>query len=278
MFDGAMGTELLARGLAPGACPELWNVERPEVVRQIHRDYLDAGADVIETNTFGGNRRKLASYGLGDRAYELSRAGVEIARQVAGERLVAASLGPTGALFAPFGDLSFDDAYEIFREQALAFRDGGADLICVETMMDLQEARAAVLASLENSGLPVVVTMSFDSSGRTMMGVDAAKAAAELSNLGVTALGANCSTGPLEMVNVIKRMREVTELPIMAQPNAGVPLLVGDRTEYPEDPRHMADMSLKLIEAGASIIGGCCGTTPEHIREIAARIAEFRAA
>ncbi|HHV61229.1 MAG TPA: hypothetical protein GXX51_01095 [Firmicutes bacterium] len=274
LFDGAMGTMLLTAGLAPGECPERWNVDQPERVKDVHRMYREAGAMVLETNTFGGNRIKLNRFGLGDRAREFNIAGARLAREVAGEGLlVAGSIGPTGEFMEPLGSLTRELALDIFGEQARALEEGGADLICIETMSDLQEAQAAVDAVKVSTRLPVMCLMTFETSGRTIMGVSPAEAVAALSPRGVVALGANCSAGPRDMISVVSEMAVATKLPIAAIPNAGLPRLVNGVTVYSELPESMAESMVELVSAGASIIGGCCGTTPDHIRAMASRIA-----
>ena len=269
LFDGAMGTELLRRGFPQGKCPEEWNVSHPEEVAAIHRAYMVAGADVVETNTFGGNRLKLAAYGLQDRVYELNYAGVKVAREAVGDGcLVAGSLGPTGEFLNPLGRLSEEEARAVFREQVEAFYEAGADLIVIETMFDLAEAKAALLAAREAGDLPVVCHMTFGAEGRTLMGTDPETAAKALEESGASAVGANCSTGPREMVDVVARMARVARVPVIAQPNAGVPSLVEGHMVYPETPETMATYIPKFVEAGVRLLGGCCGTTPEHIRAI----------
>ena len=269
ILDGAMGTMLQDRGLQPGECPELLNLLNPKAVQDVHRAYMEAGANLIQTNTFGGNRYKLGEYGLGDRVREINQAAVRLAKEVAGERsLVAVSMGPTGLLGEPYGEASFDDFYAAFAEQARAVEEAGADLISLETMSDLQEIRAALIAVKENTRLPVLAQMTFEPNGRTVMGTDPTTAAVVLGTLGADAVGANCSGGPAELLEVLKEMARVTGLPLVVQPNAGLPKLVEGRTVFEQTPEIMAAYSLKLLEAGAWIIGGCCGTTPEHIQAV----------
>lgn len=273
LFDGAMGTELQRRGLPPGACPELWNLEAPHLVREVHQAYREAGARILETNTFGANRVRLREYGLAERAEEINLRGVALAREVAGEEvLVAGSIGPTGRFLRPFGPLSFDEAYEIFAEQARALARGGADLLLLETFSDLGEVRAALLAAREAAELPVLVQLTFDESGRTVTGVTPEAAVAVLEALGAAAVGANCSTGPEAMVQVVRAMALSTTLPVSAQPNAGLPRIEGGRTVYPLAPEEMAEWGLRLVEAGAALVGGCCGTAPPHISALSRRL------
>lgn len=270
--DGAMGTMLQTYGLSSGMCPELWNVERPEVIHAIHTAYLDAGSKIISTNTFGANRFKLDSYNIADRVYELNFSGVSIARKAAGsENFVAGSIGPTGKFLEPLGELTFLDAVSIFEEQAHAQAEAGADVILVETFSDLEEAKAAVTGALR-TGLPCFCTMPFDTGGRTMMGVDPVTAADELIKVGAAGVGANCGIGPSETVEIMRLMRETSDATIIAQPNAGLPKVVEGRTIYESSPEEMADFAVKFAEIGVNIIGGCCGTTPDHIRAMALRL------
>jgi len=272
LWDGAMGTMLQQQGLRPGACPELWNIENRDEVRSIHAAYIEAGARIISTNTFGGNRLKLGAYGLEDRVKELNSAGVTIAREVAsGENFVAASIGPTGKFLEPLGDLSFEEAANVFAEQAEAQASAGADVILTETFSDLEEAKAA-LCGAQQCGLPCFCTMAFDTGGCTMMGVDPPSAAKALAMAGAEAVGANCGVGPGEMLAIIKQVKESTELPVMAQPNAGVPRVVEGAVIYDATPEDMAEFAAECADLGVSIIGACCGSTPQHIYRMAKRL------
>lgn len=273
VFDGAMGTMLQAAGLDDGGAPELWNVERPDVIAGIHEAYLRAGARVITTNTFGGTRPRLAMHGLEDRVVELSEAGAQLARQAADTfgALVAGDLGPTGELLEPLGDLTPQQAQDLFAEQLTGLVAGGIDLVLVETMSDLAEVEAAVRAAQQVAPeLPVVATLSFDTHGRTMMGVTPAQAVAALAALGVAAVGGNCGRGPGEMEAVMSEM--VTARPegllLIAQSNAGLPQLVGDRFEYTAPPPVLAAHAIRLREQGVDLIGACCGSTPDHTRAV----------
>jgi 5-methyltetrahydrofolate--homocysteine methyltransferase len=270
VMDGAMGTMLQQRGMMPGQCPELFGIEHPEVLIDIHRQYLEAGADILETNTFGGNRFKLAEYGLENRMEEINSEAVGIARKVAkGRALVAACIGPTGKLLKPMGDIEFDDLYNDFRDQVIACERAGADLISIETMSDIGEMRAALIAAKHHSRLPVIAHLTFEAGGRTMMGTDPLTAMIIMDALQPLAMGANCSGGARELLPVIQAMSKYTKNFLSVEPNAGLPRLVGDKTVFPDTPEEMAEYALRLKDAGANIIGGCCGTTPLHIQAMA---------
>lgn len=272
--DGAWGTFLQAKGLKPGDCPESWNLGQPDAVRAIAEAYLQAGADVVETNSFGGNRIKLQRYGLADRAYDINREAARLSRQAAGSgHLVFGSVGPTGKLLL-MGEVTTDEMYECFREQARALEEGGADAILIETMTDLEEAKLAIWAARENTGLEVGCTMTFDRtvSGeyRTIMGVSPAEMVRELVDAGAHMLGTNCGNGMSDMIPIVREIRrEHATVPVIVHANAGVPVYRDGATVFPESAEEMAGKVVELIEAGANIIGGCCGTTPEHIRRIA---------
>jgi 5-methyltetrahydrofolate--homocysteine methyltransferase len=273
LFDGAMGTMLQKAGLPAGECPEKWNITNPKAISHIHTQYIDAGAQVITTNTFGGSRTKLTTYGLENDCFAVNFHGVKIAKEAARDRaLVAASMGPTGKLLQPMGELSFDEAYEMFKEQVLAFAKAGADLVIVETMVDLQETRAALLAVKENSSLPVICSITFDERMRTLTGSDPITVATVLEGLGTDILGANCSGGPEQLLPVIEQMASVCAIPIIVQPNAGLPELIDNETVFRLSPEIFASFAPQLIEAGASCIGGCCGTTPQHIEKLHAAV------
>jgi methionine synthase I (cobalamin-dependent) len=263
--DGAMGTMLQLAGLTDGA-PERWNVERPDVVSSIHRAYVEAGSDFISTNTFGGTRNRLQLDGLQDRIFELNEAGAKLARAEAGERLVAGSMGPTGELMDPLGTLTPDGARESFAEQARALKAGGADVALIETMSALEEVQAAVDGARQ-AGLTAIVTLSFDTHFRTMMGVKPVDALKTIAAWGVPVVGANCGNGPAEIERVMTEMSQAKPagVVLMAKSNAGMPRWKDDRITYGGTPEVMADYARKMRELGVRVIGGCCGSTPEHI-------------
>ncbi len=273
--DGAMGTMLMSLGLAQGRPPELWNVEQPDNVRRVHRGYIEAGAQIVLTNSFGGNRYRLDMHGLGDRAAELNEAAARLARAEADAAdhgvVVAGSIGPTGQMLQPLGLLSFDDALAAFEEQARALVAGGVDVLWIETMADLEEVRAAVEGCRRAApGFPLVATMTFDTNGRTMMGVTPEQAVRALSGLDVVALGGNCGRGPDELEAVIAQMRAANpQAVLIAKANAGLPRLEGGVPVYDASPAVMAEHAQKLHAGGAQIVGACCGSTPDHIRAIA---------
>lgn len=268
ILDGAMGTMLQERGLQPGQSPEELNLTMPEVVASVHRDYIEAGADIIVTNTFGGTRFKLAHYGLENRLIEINTRAVEIARKAAGAKAyVGASIGPTGQFVEPLGEVSFDQMKEAFREQAEALVTAGADLITLETFLDIKECRAAVIAIREVSAtIPVIAMLTFDDNGRSVLGTPPEAAAITLAAAGADIVGSNCGLGVDGIYDILCRMRQVTDLPLISQANAGLPQLVGDRTVFPGTPDEMVAYHERMIALGVRIIGGCCGTTPAHIR------------
>lgn len=269
VIDGAMGTMLLDIGIAPGACLEELNISKPEGIKKVHRAYVDAGADIIETNCFGGNRIKLKESGLDGKIREINFQGVRIAKESAGEKvLVAANIGPTGKLLAPMGDLSFDEAYEAFAEQAKIFEEAGADLISVETMPDIQELKAAVMAVKENTRLPVIASMTFEDNGLTVTGTPPEVLVVVAESVGADIIGANCSNGPRILLPVMKKIAKRSTRPIIVMPNAGFPRLAGNRAVYDMTPEVFGEYAEKFLKMGVSIIGGCCGTNPGHIREV----------
>ena len=269
--DGATGTFLQRSGLPRGIAPERWNLENPEAILALHRGYLAAGANLATANSFGGNRYRLGGHGLGDRLPEVNRLAAQLARRAVGEAAyVLGDLGPTGQLLEPLGPLTRDEAVSVFAEQAAALVDGGVDGMIIETMSDLEEAKAAVEGARRATDLPILVTMSFDTHGRTMMGVDPARAARELWALGVDVVGANCGRSLPENLEAIRKMREaVPEAALMAKPNAGLPHMDGDTMVYDVTPEVMADYARRFVELGVKVIGACCGSGPEHIQAMA---------
>jgi len=273
-----MGTMLQERGLTDGGSPELWNVEKPAAIEEVLEEYASAGARLLTTNTFGGTRGRLAMHGLEDRVHELNKAGAEIAKRVAHRypgTFVMGDVGPTGDLMEPMGTLTIEGATEIFAEQIKGLVDGGVDAILIETMSDLSEVEAAINAAREVAPhLPVIATMSFDTNLRTMMGVKPAQAVAKLSALGVRIIGANCGRGMDEMRLIAREMVEARPegVFIIAQSNAGLPILVGDTFEYQGTPDEMAKFAEEMKELGVNIIGSCCGSTPAHTSAISKEI------
>jgi 5-methyltetrahydrofolate--homocysteine methyltransferase len=280
LADGAMGTMLFAAGLQFGDPPEAWNVSRPEVIRRVHRGYLEAGSRIVMTNTFGGNRLRLQLHGLQDRVADLNRTAAILLRAevdaAGGTALVAGDIGPTGEIMAPLGTLEEDEAVEVFAEQAAALVAGGVDVIWIETMSHLSEVGAAIRGVRRASpDIPIIATMTFDTRGHTMMGVSPEEAVTTLASLGADAIGGNCGNGPDELLPVIERMRAVApNVTLVAKSNAGMPELVDLQAVYRATPATMAGAAADFHAAGARIIGACCGSTPDHLRAMAAALAE----
>ncbi|MFQ5585856.1 MAG: homocysteine S-methyltransferase family protein, partial [Thermodesulfobacteriota bacterium] len=273
LFDGATGTMLQKLGLKPGGSPDELNVTDPEIVQEVHRAYLKAGSDVVTTNTFGATRIKLAEYGLEKRVAEINRAAVRNAKAAVSDlALVAGGVGPTGSFLEPVGELSFDEAREVFAEQVTALKEGGADLIIIETMMDIREMKAAIIATKEVSNLPVVATMTFDENMRGVLGTPPEVFAIVAEGLGADCIGANCSLGVEGILEAVRAMGKVTTLPLIAQPNAGIPYLKGEETVFPATPKEMSLYVPALVDAGVRVVGGCCGTTSEHIESMGDRL------
>lgn len=274
-LDGATGSNLLRCGMPAGVCPELWIAENPDVLISLQKAYVEAGSNIVYAPTFSANRIKLQEYGLADRIRELNKTLVGISREAARDRaLVAGDLTMTGEQLAPAGRMDFEELIDVYKEQIGYLAEAGVDLLVVETMMSLQESRAALIAAKETCpNLPVMVTMTFEADGRSLFGTDAATAAIVLSSLGADAVGANCSTGPLQMAEVIRSMAEVTDVPIIAKPNAGLPSLNEEGvTVYDMGPEDFGKDMVLLWKAGAGILGGCCGTTPDHIRRMTDKV------
>ncbi len=282
IIDGALGT-MLQLELPKGYCIELASVEKPDLLTAIHMSYLNAGADIITTNTFGGTRIKLEEYGLGKRANEINEAAAKLAKRVvesegrnghpgSEKRMVAGCVGPTGKLIAPIGPLEFDETYEAYREQALALAEGGVDLFILETFSDLKEVKIALLAIREATDLPIMVSLTFEEGFKTFTGTDPFTAANVLTSLDADAVGMNCSTGPEQMLEVLGRYAMTTDLPIIVQPNAGMPRLKKGEIFYQVSPDEMASYGEKFVEIGASIVGCCCGSTPTFTAELSKRL------
>ncbi|MBQ8592455.1 MAG: homocysteine S-methyltransferase family protein [Lachnospiraceae bacterium] len=271
-LDGATGSNLQKRGMGVGVCPEKWILENREILIGLQQEYILAGTNIVYAPTFSGNRIKLREYGLEDKLEVINKELVAISKEAAGEHvLVAGDITMTGEQLVPMGNMEFEELINIYKEQIRVLVDAGVDLLVVETMMSLQEARAALIAAKEVCDLPVMITMTFEGDGRTLYGTDAATAAIVLESLGADAIGANCSTGPDKMAEVIRAMAEVTTIPIIAKPNAGLPALDAEgNTVYDMDKTVFGKEMIKLVEAGASILGGCCGTTPDYIAELVA--------
>jgi len=271
--DGAWGTFLQKKGMQPGECPEEWNISRSDDVFAIAQSYVDAGADMIETNSFGGNYFKLKNYGFESRVFEINKAAAEISRKAAGaDRFVLGSVGPTGKLLM-MEEVTEDELYNAFKEQSIALEAGGADAIVIETMTDLEEARIAVKAAKENTSCEVICTMTFDKiiggEYRTMMGISPTEMTKALIEAGADVIGANCGNGIADMIGIVKEIRQVNAtVPVLIHANAGMPHYHDGETTFPESPGDMAARVKEIVEAGANIIGGCCGTTPDHICEV----------
>jgi 5-methyltetrahydrofolate--homocysteine methyltransferase len=279
LADGAWGTEFFKRGLMQGSPPDEWNLTHPEIVREITRDYLDAGASVILTNTFGANRFRLEAHGLSGKVREINIRAAELAREVVGQRvLVAGDIGPSGRIMA-MGEVTSGDLADAFTEQARALRDGGVDWIVVESMADADEMEIAVRAASDAAGVPVVASMTYNRTPRgyrTMMGNSPETCVRKAESAGASLIGANCGTGIEDYVPLAPVLRGLTSQPIWMKANAGVPQLVGGRVTYPLTPEQYASFVPALIEAGVDVIGGCCGTDPRFIREVGKSIARAR--
>jgi 5-methyltetrahydrofolate--homocysteine methyltransferase len=283
LADGATGTRLQSMGLSGGTAPEVWNVERPETICAHHKAYVDAGAQIILTNTFGGSRIRLERAGrLGERTTELNQVAVRLAKEAAGNRAyVAGDIGPTGELLAPYGVLSYEEAVQAFAEQARALAESGVDLLWIETMTDLNEARAAVEGARQVTALPIFCSFSFGRRGRTMMGVTPAQIVETFAPMALTGIGANCGEGIKPVVDALVEMRAAlsqvagSSTPVLvAKPNAGLPRLENGQTVFDLGPEEMAAHVPRFVEIGVQVIGACCGSSPAHIAAMASRLAD----
>jgi len=270
VFDGGVGTYLYEKGVFINTCFDELNLTNPDLVSEMHRDYLNAGADVVETNTFGANRFKLAPHGLETKVYEINRRGAELAKRAVGDRaLVAGSVGPLGVQIEPIGKLSYDEAKDVFREQVSGLLDGGADLIVLETFSLVSELLQAIRAARElNPDIPLVAQMTVNDEGMLLSGASLETFVHETAMYAVDVIGLNCSVGPRAMLEALEHLKTLTKLPISVQPNAGIPQNVGGRNIYMTSPEYIAEYAKRFIQTGASVVGGCCGTNPEHIRAI----------
>ncbi len=273
ILDGATGTELQKRGMPKGVCPEMWAIENPEVIIGVQRDYIKAGSNAVYSCTFGGNRIKLAEFGLGDQTIEINAKLARLAKEAVGDNgFVAGDLAPTGQFVRPFGDLPFETCVEVYKEQVKGLLEGGVDFFVIETMMDIQEARAALLAVKESCDLPVCVSMTFDENAQTLTGTDPITALITLQSLGAGAVGCNCSTGPSDMIKIIKAMKPYAKVPLLAKPNAGLPKLIDGNTVFDMDAKEYGTYVEELVNSGVNLLGGCCGTSPLYIEQISKNI------
>lgn len=280
IIDGAMGTMLQENGLKSGECPELWTITNPEIVKNIHTSYLEAGADIILTNTFGANGMKLIKAKQHRRLKEINRQAVKIARRAAEtyqeknprQVFIAASVGPTGEILEPIGTLKTSEAYQGYKDQVEEMESTGIDMVILETFYNLDEIKIALKAVKENSDLPVFASMTFDESMKTIYGVTPEQAVEELFQEEADGVGANCGSGPELLYKVLTRMRTITDAPLLVEPNAGIPYLENNKVVYPATPEEMAEYAEKFLQLKINIIGGCCGTTPEHIKAICKKI------
>jgi 5-methyltetrahydrofolate--homocysteine methyltransferase len=276
ILDGAFGTELQKRGMPIGVCPEQWVIEHPAVIVDLQKEYIAAGSNAIYTCTFGANRLKLSEFGIGDQVLSINRQIAILAREAAGVNgWVVGDLSATGSFIKPLGDLPFEDAVNTYKEQVQGLLAGGVDFFVVETMLDLQEARAALLAVKESCDLPVCVSLTFNEEQRTLTGSDPLAALLTLQSMGAAAVGCNCSTGPETMLPIIAAMKPYAKVPLLAKPNAGLPKLVNGRTEFDMQAAEFASYAKPLVAAGVNLIGGCCGTTPEYLQQVAVAVADL---
>ena len=271
ILDGATGSNLMLKGMTSKHCPEQWILQHPDALIELQKKYVDAGSNIVYAPTFTANRIKLEEYGLANDIQRINHELVALSKKAVGNKsYVAGDITMTGKQLAPMGTLDFEELVTVYKEQIGYLVEAGVDLLVVETMMSLQETRAAVIAAKEVCDLPIMATLTFESDRRTLYGTDPKTAAITLEALGVDALGANCSSGPKEMAMIVREMAEVTSVPIIAKPNAGMPKLYADGTTgYDMSPDEFAKEMLTVLEAGATILGGCCGTNPEYINQIA---------
>ncbi|MBU1928949.1 MAG: homocysteine S-methyltransferase family protein [Candidatus Omnitrophica bacterium] len=273
ILDGAIGTELQKQGMPSGVCPEFWCLKNPGIIRGVHSAYCRAGSDIIYSSTFGANRIKLKQYKLENKLEQINRKLVLLAKEAAGSKvLVSGDIGPTGKLIQPSGRLDFEAAVEVFKEQVRALERAGADLFTVETMSDIQEARAALIAVKESSSKFVIVTLTFGKDARTLSGTDPRTALITLQSLGADAIGVNCSSGPQEMLKLIEQMKPYASVPLVAKPNAGIPKLVRNKTFFEMGAKEFSSYAVRFVNSGVNMLGGCCGTTPEHIQGLKFKI------
>src|SRR6476659_345349 len=268
-FDGAMGTMLYAKGVYINRCYDELNLSNPDLVREIHGEYIRAGADIIETNTYGATSHKLQQYGLESNLHEINAIAARIAREAAGDRAyVAGAIGPLGLRIEPYGPTSFEEAKDLFKAQAIALLEGGVDLFCLETFSDVSEIRQAIRAVREVCDLPIIAQMTIMTDGNTVFGTTPEHFTERLDEWGADVIGLNCGVGPAIILTALEKMREVTKKKLSAQPNAGLPRDVQGRQFYMCSPEYMSKFAKRFIQAGAKFIGGCCGTTPAHIKLI----------
>jgi len=278
VFDGGVGTYLYEKGVFINTCFDELNLTNPDLVTDVHRDYVNAGADVVETNTFGATRFKLAAYGLETRVHEINVRGAQLAKKAAeGKALVAGSVGPLGVQIEPLGKLSFDEAKEAFKEQIKGLIEGGADIIILETFTLIPELVQAIRATREVSqDIPIIAQVSVNDDGNLLSGAKLDAFVSEIAPFQLDAIGMNCSVGPKAMLEALEKLKSLTTIPISVQPNAGLPLNVGGRNIYLSSPEYMAEYSKRFIQTGAAIVGGCCGTNPEHVRAIRRAVQALR--
>lgn len=277
--DGAWGTFLYKKGMKPGECPDAWSINRFDDVVDIAKSYIDAGSDMVESNSFGGSCFKLEHFGYADKVKEINVAAAQASRKAAGDKFVISSIGPTGKMLL-MGDVTEEELYNCFKEQAMALEEGGADAVCIETMSDADEACLAIKATKENTNLEVITTFSFEKTKngdyRTMMGLDPVSAAKAALEAGADIVGTNCGNGIERMIEIVKEMKaEYPDAYILVHANAGLPENINGEDVFPESPEMMAVQVEGLLEAGADIIGGCCGTTPAHIAAIKAEVEKY---